>query len=1089
MNENQSGLNTNISGGTQGVAGTNTGTVNITTYISQTNSETEIHTRKLIEGSPYLGLEKFGVDDKDKFFGRDRWIIELTNYLAKENVLLLLGASGSGKSSLIQAGLMPQLKDQWGSQFLSFTFVPDVDPFESFYGCLLTKYKQSDAKTARIVQEDTLIKVVDSLKKEGIQWLIFVDQFEELFTRTPQKERDIFVKSLIHLIDKNDPTVKVVMTMRADFLDKLGPYPALGRVHDRHSRMLTDMEDSDLRLAIAEPAARNGVTFETGLTDKIIADFHQQAGSLPLLQYMLNLLWKKDNLQDRILNSETYQKLGGVTGALQQQADKIYAQFDDAQRKVAEQIFLELITLEGEKSVSRRVEKSVFEKDEVQKKVLDHLIDNRLLVSKHEDGKATVEVAHEELLRSWKMLRSLISAKKEILIWRGRLYADAQQWYELRKQDSQKAKDELWSGLKLSRILGLIKRQVLPNLNPIAIQFVRDSINHQNQLKAIEAERRQREVNTELSLANSLSGYSLYLCNEGKELDAFVEAIKAGKILQKHKASNTKVVDTLQKILKERKEYNRLVGHGNGIRSVSFSSDGKTLASGSLDKTIKVWNIETGQEIRTLSGHNDNVWCLNFSSDGKTLASGSSDNTIRLWNIETGKEIYTLTEHNDSVTSVSFSSDGKTLASGSSDNTIRLWNVETGQEIRSLSGYKMSFSSDGKTLASGGDDTIKLWDVETGKEIHTLSGHTNNVTSVSFSSDGKTLASGSWDNTIKLWNVETGQEILALPEHNIVWSVSFSPDGKLLASGGDDEIIKLWNVQIDKEICTLFGHNNSVNSVSFSPDGKTLASGSSDNTIKLWNVETGKEIRALSHNNSVNSVSFIRDGKTLASGGDDGIIKLWDVETGQEIRSFSEHTKGASPVSFSSDGKILAFSSYSYDRTIKLWNVETDQEIRSLSGHNSFVDSASFSPDGKTLASGSGDKTIKLWNVGTGQEIRSLSGHTNSVLSVSFSPDSKILASSCFNGIIKLWNVETGQEIRTLSRDKYPVNSVSFSPDGRTLASGSEDGTIKLWNGSNGWGLDALMERSCDWVWAYLHNPNSGVKEEDRHLCDGIGDF
>ncbi|MFN9174115.1 MAG: WD40 repeat domain-containing protein, partial [Synechocystis sp.] len=142
-----------------------------------------------------------------------------------------------------------------------------------------------------------------------------------------------------------------------------------------------------------------------------------------------------------------------------------------------------------------------------------------------------------------------------------------------------------------------------------------------------------------------------------------------------------------------------------------------------------------------------------------------------------------------------------------------------------------------------------------------------------------------------------------------------------------------------------------------------------------------------------------------------------------------------------------------------------------------------------TLASGSGDKTIKLWNVGTGQEIRSLSGHTNSVLSVSFSPDSKILASSCFNGIIKLWNVETGQEIRTLSRDKYPVNSVSFSPDGRTLASGSEDGTIKLWNGSNGWGLDALMERSCDWVWAYLHNPNSGVKEEDRHLCDVIGDF
>jgi WD40 repeat protein/energy-coupling factor transporter ATP-binding protein EcfA2 len=1170
-----------IGGDFKGIQGDISGGI-INQYIITQKSGLEITSQRLIPGSPYLGLRKFEVDDKDKFFGRDRWIIELTNYLARENVLLLLGASGSGKSSLIQAGLIPKLKDQWGSQLFNFTFVPDVDPFESFYGCLLSKYKQSEAKLARTVKEDTLIQVVQALKSDA-QWLIFIDQFEEVFTRTPKTERDIFIKSLIQLIENSDSSVKVIMTMRADFLDKLSPYPDLGKVHDSSSRMLTDMEDSDLRLAIAEPAARNGVIFEQGLIDTIIADFHQQAGSLPLLQYTLNLLWSKDDITDRVLNTKTYQELGGVTGALQQQADYIYYHkfINETQRKLAKEIFLELIELVGKEAVSRRADKAIFERDEIQKEVLYQLIDSRLLVSKGEDGKATVEVAHEALLRSWKVLQDLIREKEEIIILRNRLYADAKQWNEIRQQDSQKANGELWNGSKLAKVVQLYNNKSFPNLDTVAKEFINASINYLKQLKAIEAERQRREVNTELSLANSLGRYSLSLFNEGgKELDVFIEAIKAGKILQKHKASDTKVIDALQKVLADRMEYNRLVGHYSSVTSVSFSPDGKTLASGSRDDTIKLWNVETGKEIRTLSGHNESVssvsfssdgktlasgswdktiklwnvetgeeirtltgyqdyvnsvsfssdsktlasggndstiklWnvetgqeirtltghnesvsSVSFSSDGKTLASGSEDKTIKLWNVETGQEIRTLTGHNESVQSVSFSSDGKTLASGSYDNTIKLWNVETGQEIRTLTGhndrvYSVSFSPDGKTLASGsGDDTIKLWNVETGKEIRTLTGHNYYVYSVSFSSDGKTLASGSVDKTIKLWNVETGKEIRTLSGHNdYVSSVSFSSDGKTLASGSWDDTIKLWNLETGKEIRTLKGHDNYVNGVSFSPDGKTLASGSTDKTIKLWNLETGKEIRTLTgHNDYVSSVSFSSDGKTLASGSGDNTIKLWNVETGQEIRTLTGHNESVSSVSFSSDGKTLA--SGSYDNTIKLWNVETGQEIRTLTGHNDRVYSVSFSSDGKTLASGSGDNnTIKLWNVETGKEIRTLTGHNFEVYSVSFSPDDKILASGSNDNddTIKLWNVETGKEIRTLKEYNSYVKSVSFSGDGKILASGSGDGTVKLWKRNTGWDLDALMGRSCDWVRAYLHNPNSDVKEEDRHLCDGIG--
>jgi energy-coupling factor transporter ATP-binding protein EcfA2 len=330
-----------IGGDFKGIQGDISGGV-INQYIITEKSSIEIKSKRLITGSPYLGLLKFEEGDKDKFFGRDRWIIELTSYLQKEKVLLLLGASGSGKSSLIQAGVIPALKDGLGStQLVNLTFVPDVNPFESFYGCLLAnRYAQSQAKIAQTVKEDTLIQVVRSLKQDS-QWLIFIDQFEEVFTRTPKTERDIFIKSLIQLIENSDNSVKVIMTMRADFLDKLSPYPDLGKVHDHYGRMLTDMDDSDLRLAIAEPAARNGVIFDKGLIGIIITDFHQQAGSLPLLQYTLDLLWNNDDIQDRdrVLNTKTYQDLGGVTGALQKQADKIYDRLDETQQKLQRKSF------------------------------------------------------------------------------------------------------------------------------------------------------------------------------------------------------------------------------------------------------------------------------------------------------------------------------------------------------------------------------------------------------------------------------------------------------------------------------------------------------------------------------------------------------------------------------------------------------------------------------------------------------------------------------------------------------------------------------------------------------------------------------
>jgi WD40 repeat protein/tRNA A-37 threonylcarbamoyl transferase component Bud32 len=291
-------------------------------------------------------------------------------------------------------------------------------------------------------------------------------------------------------------------------------------------------------------------------------------------------------------------------------------------------------------------------------------------------------------------------------------------------------------------------------------------------------------------------------------------------------------------------------GHSSDVNSVAFSPDGTTLGSASDDKTIKLWNLVSGEEIRTIEGHSNWIWTVAFSPDSKTLASGSADKTIKLWNLKTGKLIRTLEGHSDGVTSVAFSPDGKTLASGSASK----------------------------------DKTIKLWNLETGKLIDTLEGHTNGVPSVVFSPDGKTLASGSWDKTIKLWNLKTGKVIRTLEGNaESILSVAFSPDGITLAGGSKDKTIKLWNLKTGKLIHTLKGHNDKVNSVAFlsniSANSVTLVSGSSDKTIKLWNPVTGKEIRTLETGSGyIYAVAISPDGQTIAGGGSgENILKVWQM--------------------------------------------------------------------------------------------------------------------------------------------------------------------------------------------------------------------
>jgi len=430
------------------------------------------------------------------------------------------------------------------------------------------------------------------------------------------------------------------------------------------------------------------VTFAAGLVERILDDVENQPGNLPLLEFALTELWNKRS--GKQLTHKIYEEIGEVQGALARHADAKYSNLTDAEKEQVRRIFIQLVRPgEGVEDTRRIAIKAEF--GEQSWSLVQKLADARLVVtSRNGTSQETVEVVHEALIRNWGELRTWMDKNRVFRAWQERLRVAKGQW-EAMNQDS----GSLLRGAALAEAEERLKERPEDLIDEQ--KFIQQSLQERDRLKQAEASRRQREIMTawgvaaglflavvmvwnennqaEINQAESLSPYSLSLFNEHQELEAFVPAIKAGKILQSQHTTNPVVVNALQTLLTQESEYNQLQGHTDSVFSVSFSPDGKTLASGSGDKTIKLWNLETGQLMHTLQGHTNSVYSVSFSPDGKTLASGSGDYTIKFWNLETGQLIRTLQEHTQRVWSVSFSPDGKTLASGSDDYTIKLWNL------------------------------------------------------------------------------------------------------------------------------------------------------------------------------------------------------------------------------------------------------------------------------------------------------------------------------------------------------------------------------------------------------------------------------
>jgi WD40 repeat protein/predicted nucleic acid-binding Zn ribbon protein len=1046
--------------------------------------------------NPYVGPRAFEEKDSRNFFGRKEESRQLASLVVAQRAVLLYAPSGAGKTSLLNASLIPHLKQRKRIVVLPISRVGgDVPP-----GVDKAQVKNAYVFNALLsLAEETVSpgELIDLTLSEGLRdhfssqpgerrvrpRLLILDQFEEIFTTHPDRydERAGFFSQLQRsLIDY--PQLSLLLSMREDYIALLDSYVAQLPDRLRTRFRLEFLQQEAALLAIQQPARlTGGVDFVDSAAKELVDDLRRVRVQRPdgsveeqtgphiepvQLQVVCRRLWDRLPATATRIEKSDVEAIGDVDTALSgYYAERVAAIAGGSgirERTIRDWFDRRLITEQG---IRGQVLQGLEYSGGLDNRAIWPLVDAHLVRAEKRRGATWFELAHDRLIEpvradnaAWREAH-LGTLERQAALWESEsrpdglllgdeMLAEVEAWAEAHADEMTSVERAFLEECQEARMIAGRERQrnrlirwLAVGASFLAVVAVVLAIFAWGQKNGALEAQATAEVQRRIATSRAIAAAAIKNLDVDPERSILLALQAVWTTYTEDNTVTNEAEDALRQAVQASRVRLTLTGHTDIVRAVIFSPKGMLLATASDDHTAKVWDTTSGKELFTVE-HVAPVTSVAFNLEGTRLATASGDGAVKVWDTASGTEQLALAD-GQWVTSVAFSPDGTRLATASVDGTVKVWDATFGTQLLDLFTHAdvvraVTFSPDGERLATASDDqTAKVWNAMSGEQLLTLYGHTYRISGIAFSPDGKRLATASDDHTVRIWEVESGEALVVLRGHtSAVFGVAFSADGTHLATVSADQTAKGWDIVSGRELFTLYGHTGPVNSVAFGPDGKCLATASSDGTVRVWNAAFG-------HAAAVNGVAFRPDGTHFATASSDWTAKVWDIETGQESFTFIGHVAAIRSVAFNPDGMRLATASD--DRTTRIWDATSGTAVLTLTGHIGGIKAVSFSPDGTRLATASEDGSAKIWDASSGIEICTLGGHDAPVTGISFSPDGMQLATTGGDGSIMVWSTESCTDSLSLFAPAW-ITGVAFSPDGSQLATTHVDRVARVWD-------------------------------------------